>query len=532
MGRRIDLSEGNNRRLVVGGLLLGILMASMDNTIVATAMGTIVSELGGMDKFVWVTSAYMIASVAGMPIWGKLSDMYGRKLFYLSGLLLFIAGSMLCGTAQDMTQLILYRGLQGLGGGALMPIAFTIIFDIFPPAERGRVSGLFGAVFGLSAIFGPLLGAYLTDYANWRWVFYVNMPLGFISLLLLFKFYHESLKHRAQKIDWLGSVLLVASVLSLMLALQLGAKGHTWESPRLIVLLGSFILCLILFLWVERRVTDPVIQLGLFKDRLFAFSQGTALLYGAVFILCTVYIPIYVQGVFGGSATGAGFILMPMMLGSVAGSQVGGANTRRASYRNIMLISGLLLLLGVTLLGSLSAATPRWMVTIYMIITGMGVGVSFPVLAMSSVHDLDFNLRGSANAQVAFFRTIGMTLGISIFGSVQSHLFISGMKNAFPGVHVLNSVNDSRFLLQPAVRAQIPPNVLEKLTAILAASIDKVFQYSLITVLLALICIILMGNARLQVGTGPVPSHRGGEDNDVYEADSPGSLDGGGEASL
>ena len=526
------MSADNNRKLVVGGLLLGILMASMDNTIVATAMGTIVSELGGMDKFVWVTSAYMIASVAGMPIWGKLSDMYGRKLFYLTGLGLFITGSMLCGTAQDMTQLILCRGLQGLGGGALMPIAFTVIFDIFPPAERGKVSGLFGAVFGLSAIFGPLLGAYLSDYANWRWVFYVNMPLGFISLVLLAKFYHESLSHREQKIDWPGAVLLVAAVLSLMLALQWGSKGHTWQSPALLTFLAAFVVCLAAFIGVERRAADPVIQMGLFKDRLFAFSQVTALLYGAVFILGTVYIPIYVQGVFGSSATGAGMILMPMMLGSVVGSQQAGSKAARTSYRNLMLISVTLLLVGVVLLGTMSTLTPRWLLTLYMIITGIGVGISFPILAMSSVHDLDFNLRGSANSQVAFFRTIGMTLGISIFGSVQSHLFVSGMKKAFPGVHILNSVHDSRFLLQPAVRAQIPPQLLNKLSAILAASIDRVFQYSIITVLLAFICIILMGNARLTAGPVTDSPYRGGEAAGVYEADSLGDIDGGGKASL
>lgn len=526
------MSGNSNKKLVVGGLLLGILMASMDNTIVATAMGTIVSELGGMDKFVWVTSAYMIASVAGMPIWGKLSDMYGRKLFYLSGLGLFIVGSMLCGTAQDMSQLIIYRAIQGLGGGALMPIAFTIIFDIFPPAERGKVSGLFGAVFGLSAIFGPLLGAYLTDYANWRWVFYVNMPLGFISFVLLVKFYHESLVHRLQKIDWPGALLLVMSVLSLMLALQLGSKSHSWQSPGLVGLLASFIIFLAIFLWVEKKAADPVIQLALFKDELFAASQGAALLYGAVFILATVFIPIYVQGVFGGSATNAGMILMPMMLGSVFGSQMGGAATTRTSYRNIMLVSGLLLLVGIALLGTMSPTTPRWMITIYMIITGTAVGVSFPVLSMASVHDLEFRLRGSANSQVAFFRTIGMTLGISIFGSVQSRLFLSGMRQAFPGVQTVKHIKDSRVLLQPAVRAQMPPEVLHKMSAILAGSIDRVFEYSLITVLLALICIVLMGNARLQTSGQDDPSYRGGEDSDVYETDSFGRFDGGGETSL
>ncbi len=462
------MSGDSNRKLVMAGSLLGILMASMDNTIVATAMGTIVSELGGMDKFIWVTSAYMIASVAGMPIWGKLSDMYGRKFFYLTGLGLFIAGSMLCGTAQDMNQLIIYRAIQGLGGGALMPIAFTIIFDIFPPAERGKVSGLFGAVFGLSAIFGPLLGAYLTDYVNWRWIFYVNMPLGLVSFILLYKCYFESIAHREQKIDWPGAMLLVTAVLSLMLALQLGSHGHYWSSPGLVGCLASFVILLAAFLWVEARAADAVIHLDLFKDRLFAASQGAALLYGAVFILATIFIPIYVQGVFGGSATNAGMILMPMMLGSVLGSQLGGSNTTRTSYRNIMMVSGLLLLLGVFLLGTMSTATPRWLVTIYMIITGSAVGVSFPVLSMSSVHDLEFSRRGSANSQVAFFRTIGMTLGISIFGSLQSHLFLAGMRQAFPGVQTIKHINDSRVLLQPAVRAQMPPVVLHKMTTILA----------------------------------------------------------------
>lgn len=523
------MSGESNKKLVVGGLLLGILMASMDNTIVATAMGTIVSELGGMDKFIWVTSAYMIASVAGMPIWGKLSDMYGRKLFYLSGLGLFIVGSMLCGTAQDMSQLIFYRAIQGLGGGALMPIAFTIIFDIFPPAERGKVSGLFGAVFGLSAIFGPLLGAYLTDYASWRWVFYVNMPLGFVSLVLLYKCYFESRMHRVQKIDWLGSVLLVLSVLSLMLALQLGSKSHSWQTSGLVSLLCSFVVCLLVFLWVEKKAADPVIQLSLFKDRLFAASQGTALLYGAVFILATVYIPIYVQGVFGGSATNAGMVLMPMMLGSVLGSQLGGYSTTRTSYRNIMLVSVLLLLTGVALLGTMSAVTPRWLVTIYMIITGAAVGVNFPVLSMSSVHDLEFSQRGSANSQIAFFRTIGMTLGISIFGSLQSHLFLSGMKKAFPGMQIISSINDSRALLQPAVRAKMTPMVLHKMSSILAVSIDRVFQYSLVTVLLALLCIILMGNTRLEI---PTLAFQGGDDHNVNEVDCAGRIDGGGETSL
>src|SRR6476620_3712590 len=189
-----------NQKSIVAGLLLAILMASMDNTIVATAMGTIVSDLGGFDKFVWVTSAYMVATMAGMPIFGKLSDMYGRKRFYIGGLLLFLLGSILCGTAASIEQLSIYRAIQGIGGGALMPIAFTIMYDIFPPEKRGKMTGLFGAVFGTSSVFGPLLGAYITDYISWHWVFYINIPIGLVSIFLIIRYYHESLQHTKLKI--------------------------------------------------------------------------------------------------------------------------------------------------------------------------------------------------------------------------------------------------------------------------------------------------------------------------------------------
>ncbi len=487
---------------VIAGLLLGILMSSMDNTIVATAMGTIVSELGGLDKFIWVTSAYLIASVAGMPIFGKLSDMYGRKLFYISGLCLFIFGSRLCGTSQNIEQLSFYRAIQGLGGGALMPIAFTIIFDIFPPSQRGKISGLFGAVFGLSSIFGPLLGAYLADYVNWRWIFYVNIPLGLISLVFLCRFYHESLEHREQKIDWWGAVSLVVSVISLMFALELGGKVYSWNSIQIFGLFGSFVMFLIVFLWVETRAADPVISPDLFKKRLFAVSQGASFFYGSVFILATMYIPIYVQGVFGGTATNAGMILTPMMIGSVVGSQIGGYSANKASFRNIMLGSGMLFLTGILLLGTLSVDTDRMLVTLYMVITGIGVGVSFPVLTMSSIHGLDFNQRGSANSTVAFFRMMGMTMGITIFGAFQNRMLYNKLHQALPGLDMLNKMTDARVLLQPEVRENIPSMVLGKMIGALADSIAVVFQWAIIPVIIAIIFIAMMGKAKLETVPG------------------------------
>jgi len=233
-------SEKNKTRFVVAGLLLAILMASMDNTIVATAMGTIVSDLGGLDKFIWVTSAYMVAEMAGMPIFGKLSDMYGRKRFFILGIILFLFGSILCGTAESIEQLSLYRAIQGIGGGALIPITFTILFDIFPPEKRGKMTGLFGAVFGLSSIFGPLLGAYITDYISWHWIFYINLPIGLLSFFLIWKFYKESLVLTKQKIDWVGAFTLVGAVVCVMFALELGGSKYDWDSVNILSLFAGF----------------------------------------------------------------------------------------------------------------------------------------------------------------------------------------------------------------------------------------------------------------------------------------------------
>ncbi len=492
------VNQKSNKNFVVAGLLLGILMSAMDNTIVATALGTIVAELGELDKFIWVTSSYMIASVASMLIFGKLSDMYGRKKFYITGLGLFIIGSVLCGMADSMTQLSVYRAIQGIGGGALMPIAFTIIFDIFPVEQRGKMTGLFGAVFGMSSVFGPLLGAYLTDYLDWRWIFYVNLPLGLLSLFFILKYYFESLEHREQKIDYLGAGLLVASIVSLMFALEFGGKDYEWDSALILSLFAAFAVLFILFILVERRAADPIVSLNLFKSRLFLSSQGIAFFYGSVFILATMYIPIYIQGVFGGSATNAGLILMPMMIGVVVGSQTGGRTVINSSYRNVMLVSGSIFLMGVYLLSTMSADTSRLMVTLYMVLTGIGVGFSFPVLSMASVHMLDPRQRGSANSQNAFFRLIGMTLGITIFGTIQNNLLTDKLKDALPQFSKFQKNIDSRALLQPEVRKQIPPEVLNKMTGILADSIAKIFQYSLISVVIALLFIIFMGKARVK----------------------------------
>ncbi|MGE7623898.1 MDR family MFS transporter [Viridibacillus sp. NPDC096237] len=497
-------ASNNNIKLVVTGLLLAIFMSAIDNTIVATAMGTIVSQLGGMDKFVWVTSAYMVTTMAGMPIFGKLSDMYGRKRFFIFGLTVFVIGSALCGVAQTIEQLSIYRAIQGIGAGALMPIAFTIVFDIFPPQKRGKMTGLLGAVFGIASVVGPLLGAYITDNIGWEWVFYINLPIGIVSFLLIMKNYQESLVHTKQKIDWWGAATLVLAVISLMFALELGGKQYDWNSAPIISLLVSFAVFFIVFFFVELKAEEPILPFFLFKRRLFASSQILAFLYGGTFIILTVYIPIYVQAVYGASATNAGLILMPMMLGSVAGSACGGIFLTKISYRNLMIISVISYFAGMFLLSTLTPDTARIILTLYMILVGFGMGFSFSLLPTASQHNLDARYRGTANSTNSFLRTLGMTMGITIFGTIQNNVFTSKLSEGFKGMgesanSAMFNVGDIRQIFEPSVREKIPTEVLDIIVNAMSSSVTHVFLLALIPIIIAVVFVFMMGNSRVIV---------------------------------
>jgi EmrB/QacA subfamily drug resistance transporter len=485
---------------VVAGLLLGIFVAAIDNTIVATAMATIVADLGGLDKFVWVTSAYMVAEMAGMPIFGKLSDMYGRKRFFIFGLIVFLTGSMLCGVAQNIVQLSLFRAIQGIGGGALVPIAFAIMFDLFPPEKRGKMGGFFGAVFGLSSIFGPLLGAYITDYFDWRWVFYINIPIGLLSFFFVTFFYRESPVHAKQKIDWWGVVTLVPAIICLMFALELGGNQFEWSSKVIIGLFSAFAVLFLLFLYVETKAKEPIISYHMFRKRLFAASNLVGFFSGATYIVATVYIPIFIQGVIGGSATNSGLVLLPMMLATTVSAQLGGFLANKMSYRNVMIIFTSIFIIGMFLLSTITVHTSRLMITLYMIITGLGVGASFSVLGMAAIHHFQHKDRGAASSTNSFLRSLGMTIGVTVFGIIQRNLFKHNLTDTFSGMsQAPQNLNfkDPRAILSPDTRSHIPEPVLDKITSALSSSIAHTFVWSLIPALLTLLFVMFMTNDQL-----------------------------------
>lgn len=482
--------------VILGGLLLAILMASMDNTIVATAMGTIVGEMGGLDKFVWVTTAYMVAEMACMPIFGKLSDMYGRKRFFIFGIIVFMIGSALCGMAGSIVELSLYRAVQGVGAGAMVSIAFTILFDVVPPKDRGKMTGAFGAVFGLSSVLGPLLGGYITDSLDWAWIFYINLPLGLASLILVALFYKESAQHARQKIDWAGAILLVGAVVCCIFGLELGGKTYPWDSPQILGLFAGFAVLSLLLIAVERKAAEPIISFGLFRSRLYATSNLVAMLSGAAYMTAAIFIPIYVQGVLGGSASNSGITLLPMMIGSVVTATLGGFLMTKLQYRTIMLGTLAMLLIGLVLLSQITVESSRLLITGIMILIGLGIGATFSVLSSAVLHSFPPSQRGAASSTLNFNRSLGMALGITVFGIVQSHSLLGKLTQSLgqggATIPAGLDLSDPHSLLLPSFRSSMDPQVLDTVTEGLSNSMATTFAWALIPAVLALVAAFLM----------------------------------------
>lgn len=420
--------------LTVIGLMLSLLLAALDQTIVGTAMPRIVSELRGFEQYAWVTTAYLLTSTAVVPIVGKLGDLYGRKRFLLGGAAFFVLTSMLCGVAQNMTQLIVFRGLQGLGGGVLMATVFTVISQIFPPAQRGRVQGAFSAVFGLSSIVGPLLGGLLTDNLSWRWVFYVNLPVGIVALAVLWFSFPDVRGHKGERrIDYAGAATLVAGVVPLLLALSSGGTQYPWNSPQILGLFAMAAVMLVAFRLVETRASEPIIPLSLFQNSIVSVSIAAMMLMAIGMFGTILFIPLFIQGVIGFSATQSGTVLTPMMIAMIASSITAGQIISRTGRYKLVGLFGLsVMTLGLFLLSGMGADTQYTTVIRNMVVVGVGIGPTMPVFTLAAQNAVGLGQLGVVTSLTQFARSIGSTLGVAVFGSLLTNRFGPAFQAALP----------------------------------------------------------------------------------------------------
>ena len=441
---------------VFGALMLGMFLAALDQTIVSTALPTIVGDLGGLNHLSWVVTSYLLATTASTPLYGKLGDMYGRKPVFLAAIVIFLAGSMLSGLSQSMGQLIAFRALQGIGAGGLMVGAQAIIADIVPPRDRGRYMGLIGSVFAVASVAGPLLGGFLVESLSWRWVFYVNLPIGLLALLVVTFKLHLRTPPLPHAIDYLGATLLTAGVSALILLTTWGGNEYAWSSPVILGLAAAGLALLATFIWQERRAAEPIIPLGLFTSSVFRVASSIGFVIGLAMFGAIVFIPLFLQLVYGVSPTSSGLRMLPLMAGLLTASIVSGrVISRTGRYRPFPIAGTAITSIGLFLLSRLEVDTPPWTASVYMLVVGVGIGLVMQVLVLVVQNDAPARSIGVATSTATFFRSMGGSLGVAVFGAIFAARLAHELA-AIPGAGGLsggaNIRPDQVHALPPAVR--------------------------------------------------------------------------------
>ena len=507
------------------GVMLALLLAALDQTIVGTALPRIVSELNGLDRYSWLITGYLVASTVVVPIAGKLGDLFGRKPFLIAGMTGFVAASAVCGLSQDMNQLIVFRIVQGLFGGMLFASAFTVLADIFPPAQRARIQGLFGAVFGLSSIVGPVLGGYLTDNLGWRWVFYVNLPLGILGVLVVLGFL-PFVRTRAswRDIDFWGSGALAAGLIPILIALSV-AKDQGWTSFEVLGLLAFGAAMLIAFFIIERRVKEPIVPFQLFKNRTFAVSMVVGFLSALGMFGMIIFVPLETQGVLGVSVTNSGLLLTPMMLGLIVASTLTGQlMVRIKHYHYLGTVGAALMMLGTYLVAQTTPASSQAWLTMSIILVGAGLGVTFPLYINAVQSALPTRYLGVGTSQIQFWRNIGGTVSSAVLGSLLAQRLPGAIHEQIaklslpPGFKLPASAssNNPNALFDPAAiaaaKAKLPPQALpifnEIMHAIreaLALALHDLFLVAMVLIGLALIATLFMPDVPLRARLRQAP---------------------------
>jgi EmrB/QacA subfamily drug resistance transporter len=480
-------------RAIFGALILVFLLASLDQTIVSTALPTIVGELGGLQHLSWVVTAYLLASTVTGPLYGKFGDLYGRKVVLQFAIVVFLVGSALCGLSQNMAELIAFRALQGLGAGGLIVTAIAVIGDVIPPRDRGRYQGVFGAVFGVSTIVGPLLGGFFVDNLSWRWIFYINLPLGAVAFAVIGAAFRVHPAPKQHKIDYLGAALLAGGLSAIVLFTSLGGSTWPWGSVQIIALILIGVVALAGFVLVESRVPEPILPLSLFRNRTFAVTSAVGFIVGLSLFGAVTYLPLYLQIVKGVSPTKSGLQLTPMMLGLLVTSLISGQLiTRWGKYRIFPIVGTAVVTVGMALLSRLGIGTSLWVAALDMVVLGLGLGLVMQVLVLAVQNAVDYKYLGVATSGSTMFRSIGGSIGVSAFGAIFTNRLHTELAQRLPPSAHLPSTTS------PATIRALPPGVHDSYVHALTAALTPIFLVAAVISSVAFVLALLLPDIPLR----------------------------------
>lgn len=480
------------------GLMLGMLVGSLSQTIVGPGMPRIVADLGGLEHYSWIATAALLTSAVAVPIIGKLSDLYGRRSFYIGGLAVFMVGTLMAGLTQSFWMLVAARAIQGIGMGTLLPLSQTIIGDIIPPRQRGKYQGIMGSMFGVSTIIGPLIGGVVTDTLGWRWLFFISLPVGIVALAIIVHSFHLPHTPQRARLDIPGILTLTPGMVIGLLALSWGGSAYPWSSPRIIGMLAAAVILLVAFTLIELRAAEPLVPLDMLEDRNVAVSLVASFFMAVGMFGAIIYIPVYAQSVLGVSATQSGMILIPLSFAMIATSVVVGlVISRTGRYKGVLVLGGFAMAAGFVLLTTVGYGTPWYQLTASMIVIGFGLGLQLPTYTLVVQNEVPMQRLGVGTAGVQFFRNIGSTIGIAVLGTVMSsrmdgdiaaHL-PPGAAQAMPAT----GGNEAGAALDPTAMDGIPPQVLEALRMGLGETMHAVFVTALpFAVLAALLALLIV----------------------------------------